>query len=600
MTFKTVGGESLVNSYTRDDQLNANVAHNPATGGYQIVWQSDGQDGDGWGAYAQNFDKNGNAVGAELEIADQEVGDQENPDVAIDENGNGMWVWQTTAEWASGFIEPDGSNGARDFPAANYRTRSKTFDYGDDDTGGDYRNFERVRDGRWDADPVGKDAIEPSVIYIGDEMYINGWYRKDEDRADFQYVVDQVSADFSKVTSSNGDYSRGFIDGPPGEFSNANFGDVALLRTIDDRRFGDLREMLIVSTIARDLASTDGKIAFQIFQESVFSGLAFKYGDNLQTDYNDLFVIEDSGVGGDASRPRVAILNDGGFAITWQEVDEDGGGDSDVYVQIFNADLSVRSPLVAVHDDNNRDQTRPEIVATKDGGFVITYTNEAGENVMAQRFDETGVRIGEAEVVNSSKAGVQEDSAITALNNGKLVVTWESDNGGEGDGSDIYSQILSLKSTASKKVNYLVGTDAKEVFSVGAKADFVDGGGGNDNIKGGGGGDTLIGGSGKDKVNGGGGNDTVDGGAGNDRLLGAKGNDTFIFTSGKDVIVDWAKGDNKLEFAKNIGGTKLTMKKLKKAAESQGDDLVFDFGKDELTILNVSSFGAISDDIGFV
>ncbi|MEX0337526.1 MAG: calcium-binding protein, partial [Arenibacterium sp.] len=389
-------------------------------------------------------------------------------------------------------------------------------------------------------------------------------------------------------------------DGPIGEYNNANFGDVALLRTIDDRRFGDLREMLVVTTIAKDLASTDGRIAFQIFQESPFSGLAFKYGQNLQTDYNDLFTIADSGLTGDASRPRAAVLNDGGFAITWQELDESGQGDSNIYVQIFNDDLSVRSPLVAVHDENAKNQTLPEIVATKDGGFVITFTDESGLNVVAQRFDETGVRIGEAMVVNKTKAGEQADSAIAALNNGKLVVTWESDTGSDGDGNGIYSQLLSLKSTAAKKVNYLVGTSANETFSTGAKADYVDGGDGNDTIKGGGGGDTLLGGGGRDKVLGGGGNDTIDGGKGNDRLVGNKGNDTFIFNGGKDVIVDWAKGDNKLEFAKNIGGTKLTMKKLKNAAESQGDDLVFDFGKDELTLQNVSSFNSISDDIGFV
>ena len=140
----------------------------------------------------------------------------------------------------------------------------------------------------------------------------------------------------------------------------------------------------------------------------------------------------------------------------------------------------------------------------------------------------------------------------------------------------------------------------RHVPLVAAKADFVDGGGGRDNIKGGGGRDTLLGNGGNDKILGGGGNDFINGGGGNDRMVGNKGNDTFVFTGGKDLIVDWNRGDNALQFEKVIGGTKLTMNALRNAAESKGGDLVFDFGRDELTLKNVASFADISDDISFI
>jgi hypothetical protein len=336
---KALGQEILVNTYTKNTQADPSIDANLATGGYQIIWESNGQDGDGLGVYGQNFNSKGIKVGGEFRLSDMTVGDQENPDVAFDENGNGMWVWQTTAIYNSAASNSDEPSVANTFPANNFRTSSKTFGFEDGDGGPDsaYNNYERLRDGGWDDDPAGKDAIDSTVISIGGDMFVNGWYRKDEDRVEFRYVVDQVSADSDRVVSNNGDYSRGFTEAEKTGKVYTNFGDVGLLRTIDDRRYGDLREMIVVTTLASDKDAKDGVIQFQIFQESPISGLAFKYGSNLDTDYNQRFVLGQSGLTGDASTPHVAILNKGKFAITWEEMNENGNSDhSDVYVQLFN------------------------------------------------------------------------------------------------------------------------------------------------------------------------------------------------------------------------------------------------------------------------
>ena len=74
--FRAIGQEFNVNQHTTSNQAAPNIAANPATGGFQIVWQSFGQDGNRWGVFGQNFDSQGNAVGAEISIADMTVGDQ--------------------------------------------------------------------------------------------------------------------------------------------------------------------------------------------------------------------------------------------------------------------------------------------------------------------------------------------------------------------------------------------------------------------------------------------------------------------------------------------------------------------------------------------
>ncbi len=630
--------EFLVNTYTDDVQKSAAIDANPVTGGFQIVWQSDGQDGDGWGVFGQNFTRNGTASGDEFSIADMTVGDQENPDVAFNEDGNGMHVWQTTAIYFSAASNADEPSVAYQYPAANYRTSSKTFGFETPDGGTEiYHNYERLRDGAWDDDPIGKDAIEPTVISIGGDMFINGWYRKDEDRAEFRYTLDQVSADFSQVTSANGDYSRGFAEAESSGRIYTNFGDVALFRTIDDRRFGDLREMLVVTTLSSDLAAADGVIQFQIFQESHTAGLAFLYGTRLQTDYNGRYVLDASGQTGDASRPRVAILDDGGFAISWQEENQKNANSdkwqSDVYVQVFNADMTARTPAVVVDNKSGSDQTSAEITALKDGGFAITWTDSAGgdgDDVMLQRFNADGQKLGDAVRVNNTNDGHQGESSLTTLNNGDIAITWESDNGGN---TDVMGRIFDVNAYGNQKAQKITGTDADETIKTGANNDTIDGGGGkdklfgggdNDVVKGSGGNDVVKGDGGKDKVYGGNGNDKVygnagldklfgdagndtllggggkdvmDGGAGNDTMTGGGGKDIFIFKAGKDVITDFVDDVDTVKFSASLLNG-LTEAKLANHVTEGPDSLIFALGnKTTLTVQGISSYDDFVNDL---
>ena len=59
MSISKLGGQKRVNTTTANEQSTPGIGHNPATGGFQVVWQSFGQDGFGWGVYGQNYDANG-------------------------------------------------------------------------------------------------------------------------------------------------------------------------------------------------------------------------------------------------------------------------------------------------------------------------------------------------------------------------------------------------------------------------------------------------------------------------------------------------------------------------------------------------------------
>lgn len=618
--FRARTDEILVNRFTRNDQLDPNIDANPATGGFQVVWASDGQDGDGWGVYGRNFGRDGRADGGEILINTVTDGDQTSPDVAFNEDGNGAWVWETTAIWFNTIDRVDTpiSGGVAD----NIRTRSETFGFDSED--GFYYNEERVRYGQFDPDQEGQAGLDPRVISLGGDQFATGYLVQELFRGSSGYTVDEFTAYITPEIPRNGQWSRNFAEDERFPRGQTTYGDLDQL---------DEENIVVVSTMSSDFEGTDGIIQFQFFERVDADGRGLAFG------LSDRFELDGSGLAGPAAFPRVAVLDDGGFAITWQEQDRSSADEADwqwdVFVQIFNADGSARSPIVAVHDASNADQITPEIAATQDGGFVITFSDGNGRDVVLQRFDADGVRLGEGLVVNETTRGYQGDSAVTVLNNGNVVVTWESDRG-DGDESGVFVRTLALTGVGNKTAQHIVGTSENERFSTGARNDFVDGGGGNDvirgggqndrlfgssgrdrlfgdngrdlldggdgndNLTGGGKNDRLFGGDGRDNLLGGAGRDFLDGGDGNDILRGNGGADTFAFGAGRDVIVDFRAGTDELQFDRDLGsGGRLNKRMLERLSEATDEGLLFDFGGDELLLRNIRNFDAISDDISF-
>ncbi len=89
--------ETLVNTYTIGDQQDPAVAMD-ADGDFVIVWQSQNQDGSGWGIYGQRFNSVGQKVGGEFQVNTTTVNDQVTPSVAMDDFGNFVVTWASGGE----------------------------------------------------------------------------------------------------------------------------------------------------------------------------------------------------------------------------------------------------------------------------------------------------------------------------------------------------------------------------------------------------------------------------------------------------------------------------------------------------------------------
>lgn len=94
--------EFLVNSHLPGCQAEPDVAAAP-DGSFTVVWRSDGQDGDGSGIFARRIAANGALQGPEIQINETFAGEQRAPRVAHDANGNFVVVWESLGQDGDGW-----------------------------------------------------------------------------------------------------------------------------------------------------------------------------------------------------------------------------------------------------------------------------------------------------------------------------------------------------------------------------------------------------------------------------------------------------------------------------------------------------------------
>ena len=276
-------------------------------------------------------------------------------------------------------------------------------------------------------------------------------------------------------------------------------------------------------------------------------------------------------------------LSNGKIAVVWV----DGGTqpeDTDatsVWFKILNPDgsVAVDSTLVNTEVTAARQDT-PLLFATEDG-FAVGYSvlDFAGiQEGRLKSYDANGVLQDSLE--NAYAFGA--DDAIRTDNNTALIFDGEAnelilpgndsplDTGGTGGGG-------------SGKT--LTGTKMRDVL-IGGKKD-----------------DVLLGRGGKDRLEGRGGDDRLDGGRGADKLKGGKGADEFVFAKkyGKDTIKDFKDNvDTILIDDALYTGFFGVRKVINKFASVVGDDIVFDFGKNELKIEDFTNLNALRNDIEII
>ncbi|HEX2652239.1 MAG TPA: cadherin-like domain-containing protein, partial [Xanthobacteraceae bacterium] len=142
-------------------------------------------------------------------------------------------------------------------------------------------------------------------------------------------------------------------------------------------------------------------------------------------------------------QPSIAVLANGNFVVTWTDTSRSGDDFEDaVRGQIFDRDGNKIGDEFLVNTTINEAERAPQTTALTNGNFVVTWLDAGGDDgeIRAQMFDANGSKLGSEFVVNATTAGTQDAQSITALANGRFVVTWEDFSSGNGE---IKAQIFS-------------------------------------------------------------------------------------------------------------------------------------------------------------
>lgn len=145
----------------------------------------------------------------------------------------------------------------------------------------------------------------------------------------------------------------------------------------------------------------------------------------------------DSDISGQSTHPSVIALADGGYAVAWETAaGEFVSGESDMWTRTFDADGTPRGASVRVHPPHDRNQFAADLAATADGGYILTWSNDLSADsdewseVYARTFGADGRPTGAIRHVNQLGEYDQDNSKATTLADGRVLITWESQNAG--------------------------------------------------------------------------------------------------------------------------------------------------------------------------
>ena len=127
--------------------------------------------------------------------------------------------------------------------------------------------------------------------------------------------------------------------------------------------------------------------------------------------------------------PSVAALSDGGWVVTWYS---GPSGNEDVFQQRYDAAGRPIGGETLVHTTTVGSQFGAVVTGLANGGWVVTWINDRTDDsdIYQQVYDSTGSKVGTETRVNTTTTATQHSTDVTSLTTGGWVVTWYSSASG--------------------------------------------------------------------------------------------------------------------------------------------------------------------------
>ncbi|MBI1345433.1 hypothetical protein GC163_04010 [bacterium] len=382
------GNDFQVNTYTTDRQTfdvstQPNIAMD-ADGNYVIAWASYEQDGSAYGIYAQRFNAQGLAQGAEFRVNTTTTNTQNHASVAMDADGDFVIAWSSFGQDGSGYgVYAQRYNALGVAQGTEFLVNTTT---------------------------TGTQRF-PAVAMDADGDYVITWI---SDQDSFSYGVYAQRYDSSGVAQGSEFRVNTFTTGSQAESSVAMNAD------------GDF--VVTWTNYAAQDGSGSGVYAQRYDATGAAQGSEFRV-NSFTTDTQ--------------RHSRIAMDDAGDFVISWQSVNQDGSAYGS-YAQRYDATGAAVGSEFLVNTTTVGNQFIPAIAMDADGDFIVTwsdyYHDGSGYGVYAQRFDNTGTAVGGEFLVNTFTTNYQWFSSVAMNDEGDFAVTWTS-FGQDGSNYGIFNRL---------------------------------------------------------------------------------------------------------------------------------------------------------------
>ncbi|WGM40072.1 VCBS domain-containing protein [Caulobacter sp. NIBR1757] len=454
-------GEMLVNTTTTSEQGAEGGAMAALTdGGVVVTWHSLNQDGSGYGVYGQVYNADGTTRGGEFHVSAYAYDSQQEPRVTSLPDGGFMVAWTSANQ--------DGDS---------WGVYAQRFDATGDAVGAEFRLNETTAgdqstpaiavqpDGSgvivvWEAPDGSGGGIDAKLIPLPDaatELAIDT--AGVEQQVNSYTTADQLYPSVTKL--DDGSYvvvwqSNGQDGSSWGVYAKHFDSDGDAIQLTDSN--GD--PLWVLDGNGDPVLVPDGQ------------------GNQVQVPLTEFRV--NSYANSEQRTANVVATADGGFLVVFQSYGNTGAGDGDwgVYARKYDAQMQVQSLLDAggnpvaelrLNSYTNSTQEAVKAALLEDGSVVVTWQSDGLDGstwgIASRRIDAAGQLVGVSDtVVNTTTTDQQLSPAIAALTDGDYVITWSAYNH---DGSEwgVYAQRFNADGTRDGQemlVNTL--TDSAQIY----------------------------------------------------------------------------------------------------------------------------------------
>jgi hypothetical protein len=361
--------DATVNAYTAQAQEEADVASN-GRDRFVAVWQSQNQDGDGWGIFAQQYLADGTPAGGELPVNTTTAGDQTNPAVAMTAADDFVVVWQ-----GAGSGDDTGIYAQR-------------FDHLGAPQGGEVQvntaTFGTQQDPAVAVDPASGDFVVAwSSNVVGQDIRFR------------QYAADGTPKDSEERTAPGGRHFSG----------------------VDVAAGTDGSFVLVWDNDTGEEGGTDaaGQAVFALRFDGTGTPAATVRQLNTTT-------------AGDQHVPRIAAAPDGGFTVVWESTEQDGDG-AGVVLRNLGPDGVPVGGEVLVNTTTATDQSSPALAIDSRGRRLVTwrdgrenYVSDTDGNNAHRLFDAAGTPLTAEQLLPGVQTDFFSGPAVAALSDSSRYV----------------------------------------------------------------------------------------------------------------------------------------------------------------------------------